>query len=178
MPYLYYMSSAYKNIASLHLRRFLHPQKSGAGREGRRELIEGIPYAMSPAPAPKHQWVSNNLKSEFRVEIKNKGCKNCKVYDFLDVKYSEDTVFEPDGLVVCHDITKKFIDFPPKLVFEVLSPSTALKDIHTKSSFYEKFGILYYLIVDSDKETVQIFQLINNQYQEINFNPGLPNIWE
>jgi Uma2 family endonuclease len=142
--------------------------------EGRWELIEGIPYAMSPAPRPKHQLVCANLLSEFRVALKNKNCKECRVYNFIDVKYSDDTIFEPDGLVVCGNIKKAFLDFPPKLVFEVLSPSTALKDIHTKFSFYEKFGILYYLIVDADKETVQIFQLINNQYQEITFDAAMP----
>jgi hypothetical protein len=31
--------------------------------EGKWELIDGIPYAMSPAPVPKHQVVSNNLSS-------------------------------------------------------------------------------------------------------------------
>jgi len=34
--------------------------------EGRRELIEGIPYAMCPATAPRHQWVSSNIKGEIR----------------------------------------------------------------------------------------------------------------
>ncbi len=114
--------------------------------EGRWELIEGIPYAMSPAPHPKHQWISNNLKSEFRVEIKKKKCSTCKVYDFLDVKYSDDTIFKPDGLVVCGDIKKAFLDFPPKLVFEVLSPSTALKDIHTKFSFMKNLACFIILL--------------------------------
>ncbi len=31
--------------------------------EGRWELIEGIPYAMSPAPVPGNQWVSSNIKA-------------------------------------------------------------------------------------------------------------------
>ena len=39
---------------------------------------------------------------------------------------------------------------------------------------YEKFGIQYYLIVDADKETVQIFMLTNNQYKEISFDPNTP----
>ncbi len=34
--------------------------------------------------------------------------------------------------------------------------------------------MLYYLIVDADKETVQIFQLINNQYQELTFDAASP----
>jgi Uma2 family endonuclease len=112
--------------------------------EGRSELIEGIPYAMSPAPKSKHLWICANLLSEFRVALQNIKCNDYKVYGFVDVKYSDDTIFEPDGLIVCGEIKQHFLDFPPKLVFEILSPSTALKDRHTKFSFYEKFVIPYY----------------------------------
>lgn len=38
--------------------------------EGRWELIEGIPYAMSPAPSPRHQWISANIKYELTGAIK------------------------------------------------------------------------------------------------------------
>ncbi len=38
--------------------------------EGRWELIEGIPWVMSPAPSPRHQWISSNIKSEIRNAIK------------------------------------------------------------------------------------------------------------
>ena len=33
--------------------------------EGRWELIDGIPYAMSPAPTPHHQRIGANLITEF-----------------------------------------------------------------------------------------------------------------
>ena len=39
--------------------------------EGRWELHEGHPIAMSPMPVPKHQWVAAALKGEFFVAIKN-----------------------------------------------------------------------------------------------------------
>jgi hypothetical protein len=38
--------------------------------EGRWELIEGIPYAMSPTLLPRHQWVSANIKGEIRDALK------------------------------------------------------------------------------------------------------------
>jgi hypothetical protein len=34
--------------------------------------------------------------------------------------------------------------------------------------------LLYHIIIDADKETVQLFQLLSGQYQEINFSPDLP----
>ena len=32
--------------------------------EGRWELIDGIPFAMSPAPTPRHQWLIANIIAE------------------------------------------------------------------------------------------------------------------
>jgi Uma2 family endonuclease len=134
--------------------------------EGRWELIDGIPYAMSPAPTPKHQWISSNIISEFRVEIKKKKCKNCKVYNFIDFKIKEDVILQPDVLIVCQPIEKKFLDFPPALVVEILSPSTAIKDRNTKFSYYQQQQVKYYIIVDIDKEIIEIYLLNKNgEYQ-------------
>lgn len=69
----------------------------------------------------------------------------------VDYIIADDTILQPDMLVVCREITKKYLDFAPGLVVEVLSPSTALKDRHTKYYLYEQQGIKYYLIVDTDQ---------------------------
>ena len=133
--------------------------------EGRWELIDGIPYAMSPAPIPKHQRVSANLIYEFGNAIRNQKCKHCKVYDFIDVKVSEDTILQPDVSIVCKPITKNFLDFPAAMVVEILSPATAFKDRHVKFSLYEKMGIKYFLIIDIDKRSIEINTLQSSQYQ-------------
>ena len=127
--------------------------------EGRWELIEGIPYAMSPAPAPRHQWVSSNIKAELRNAIKKSGCKNCKVYDFIDIKVAEDTILQPDAVVVCKEISKPFLDFPAALVVEILSPSTAMKDRNNKFYIYQSQQIPYYIIIDVDKNEIEIYHL-------------------
>ena len=46
--------------------------------EGKWELIEGIPYAMSPMPVPDHQRICANLFSILREAIKD--CKQWQVY--------------------------------------------------------------------------------------------------
>lgn len=38
--------------------------------EGRWELIEGMPYAMSPAPVPQHQTINANLAMVFTTALK------------------------------------------------------------------------------------------------------------
>ena len=137
--------------------------------EGRWELIEGIPFAMSPAPAPKHQFISSNIKYELKNAIKMAGCKNCKVYDFIDIKVAEDTILQPDALVVCREINKPFLDFPAALVVEILSPSSVVKDRNTKFYIYEDQKIPYYIIVDVDKKEIEVYHLKeDNKYEKEN----------
>jgi len=131
--------------------------------EGKWEVIEGVPYAMSPAPVPRHQIISVNLSSEFRQQLKP--CKKCQVSQPVDYIVAEDTILQPDMLVICRPVEKKFLDFPPALVTEILSPSTALKDRHSKYSIYESQGIRYYIIIDPDKNEAEVFELVNGKYQ-------------
>lgn len=127
--------------------------------EGRWELIEGIPYAMSPAPAPRHQWISSNIKYEIKDAIKKSGCTDCKVYDFIDIKVTEDTILQPDAVVVCHEITKPYLDFPAVIVVEILSPSTAMKDRNNKFYIYQSQKIPYYIIIDVEKNEIEIYNI-------------------
>ncbi len=134
--------------------------------EGQWELIEGIPYAMSPMPRPEHQAVATNLSAEFRSALKTANC-SCKVYQPIDYKVEEDTVLNPDLLIVCKPITKQFLDFTPDLVVEILSPATELKDHHTKFEIYQQQKIPYYIIVDVDKKYVEVFHLSENKYDPV-----------
>lgn len=131
--------------------------------EGKWELIDGIPYAMSPAPVPKHQVVSSNLGSEFRQQLKK--CQKCKIYQPIDYLVEEDTIFQPDMLIVCGNIVKKYLDFPPALVTEILSLGTVAKDRFTKFPVYESNGIPYYLIIDPDLEEVEVYELLDGKYK-------------
>src|SRR4051812_40859049 len=131
--------------------------------KGQWELIEGIPYAMSPMPVPGHQRVANALSAEFHFALK--GCKRCNAYQPIDYKIADDTILQPDIIVVCNSIQKKFLDFPPSLVGEILSPSTALKDRHSKFGIYEDQQIKYYLIISPDEEKVEVYTIEDNNYK-------------
>jgi Uma2 family endonuclease len=131
--------------------------------EGKWELIYGIPYAMSPSPVPKHQRIAASLGVEIGRALQT--CDGpCKLYHPIDYKVSEDTVLQPDLLVVCGKIEKTYLDFPPGLVVEILSPSTALKDRHTKFPIYERQGIRYFVIISPEKEVVEIYELEDGEY--------------
>jgi Uma2 family endonuclease len=138
-------------------------------------LIEGIPHSMSTAPNMRHQWVSANMIAELRNAIKKTAsCHNCKVYNFIDVVVNDYTVLQPDIAIVCNMDNKQFLDAPPTLVAEILSPATALKDRHVKYDLYAQMGVAWYLIVDADKEIVEIYRLLSGTYQAISHQPGEP----
>jgi len=63
--------------------------------EGRWELIDGIPYAMSPKPGILHQKVSNNIAAELKNLLED--CNECVALLPVDWKISDDTILQPDN---------------------------------------------------------------------------------
>lgn len=141
--------------------------------EGRWELIEGIPYAMSPAPSLEHQDINGNLFTIFKTAIAQY-CSKCKAFIApVDWKINEKTVVQPDLIIICDKIkiTGNFLDFAPALTVEVLSKSTAFKDRHEKFELYEQEGVQYYIIVDPQFKKIEIYQLIDNKFQPVSITP-------
>jgi Uma2 family endonuclease len=139
--------------------------------EGKWELIEGMPYAMSPAPVPAHQTVNANMYVIFKEAFKN-SCKKCKAYITIDWKIASDTVVEPDLLIVCDKIEKKYLDFTPFLVAEILSPSTASKDRGEKMELYQMQQVKYYIIADPKFKKLEIYQLNNSVFEPVAVDPS------
>ena len=128
------------------------------GWEGRWELIAGIPYAMVPAPAKKHQRI--NLKIAAQLDSLLENCELCVTYLPIDWQIDENTVVQPDVLIVCGDnLDETKLSITPVLVFEILSPSTDRKDRIIKYRLYENAGVKYYCIVEPETKSADIFEL-------------------
>lgn len=137
--------------------------------EGKWELIGGIPYAMSPAPNKRHQWIASRLTILFGNALFD--CKQCKIYQPIDWKITEDTVVQPDLTIVCKPFNNiNFLDFPPSLVVEILSTSTAQKDRREKFELYESQEVKYYLIIDPSFKKAEVFELVNKKYKAATIN--------
>ena len=135
--------------------------------EGQWEIIRGIPYAMVPAPAIKHQDLCVNIIYQLKQLLEE--CHKCKVLLPVDWQITEDTVVQPDALVVCSEDVKiegKKLTIAPALVFEVLSPSTNRKDRVLKYQLYQEAGVKYYCIIDPDTNSAVVFTLGNNEYKK------------
>ena len=142
------------------------------------ELIDGIPYAMSPAPKRRHQKIGMHLSVKLFNFLKG---KSCEVYSApFDVVLSDitlskniDTVVQPDISVICDEskLTELGCKGAPDLIIEILSESTAKKDATIKKDLYEKHGVKEYWLVDTWTESVRIYLLKNNKY-------GFPKVYE
>jgi Uma2 family endonuclease len=135
----------------------------------RAELVDGDIVMMAP-PVRVHQEVSMNLA----VTIKNylKG-KPCKVYAapfavrlFPKKDRSDDTVFEPDIVVVCDSskLDDRGCNGAPDFIIEIISPSTAKYDRLMKFRKYQLAGVREYWIVDPETQSVQVCILENGRY--------------
>ena len=126
--------------------------------EGEWELIDGIPYAMSPMPSIRHQVVNGRAFRHFADLLDT--CSNCSVYFPVNLLLDEFTVLHPDLVVSCGESEKGvYLENVPELVMEILSPSTALKDRNNKMMFYAQLGVRWCLLVDPVEEWVEIWQL-------------------
>lgn len=84
--------------------------------EGKWELIDGIPHAMSPMPGLRHQDVSGNIYLLLRQALQQNNF-DCKAFLPLDYKIAEDTILQPDVLIVCNpNLHLKNLEKPPVLV--------------------------------------------------------------
>lgn len=142
--------------------------------EGRWELIDGVAYDMTPAPSFEHQQISTKLVSAIDhalEEAKRKtGGGECEVLAApLDV-FLPSGVVQPDLVVVCDPAKKspRGVEGAPDLVVEILSPSTASKDMTRKRWAYEEAGVPEYLIVDPEDKVGVLLRLDkDNRYQEV-----------
>ena len=131
--------------------------------EGNWELIDGIAYAMAPSPIFEHQNISGNIHIELKIQLKK--CKNCKSALAVDWIVSEDTVVCPDNSVVCDESTANFIKSTPKIIFEVLSPSTKRVDRNRKYNLFQEEGVEYYVLVEPKGNFAEVYRLENSFYR-------------
>ena len=135
--------------------------------EGKWELINGIPYSMSPAPGFNHQKVSSRINTQLEKLLEQ--CDKCQAVLPIDWRLdtdSDDNVLQPDNMVYCKEVREIYITEPPTLIFEILSPSSAFRDRHIKYDIYESKGVKYYVIVDIDLKSADVFELKNNKYEK------------
>jgi Uma2 family endonuclease len=138
--------------------------------DGKRyELIDGKAYMMA-SPSTAHQIISGELFGQFWNFL---GGKTCRVFSapfdvrlFPQKNLSDDTVVQPDLLVVC-DKTKldqRGCNGAPDLVIEILSPSNNYSEMFHKFQKYLEARVREYWIINPETQVVQAHILENGHY--------------
>ncbi|PXY27541.1 Uma2 family endonuclease [Prauserella muralis] len=134
--------------------------------DGRRhELIDGV-LVVSPAPGRRHQKIILRLGG--LLEAACPAELDVLAAPFA-VRVDDKTELQPDVLVGRdEDFTERYLPVAPVLAVEVLSPNTAIHDVHTKKAVYERLGVTSYWVIDPDGPSLRVFELDpDGRYQQV-----------
>lgn len=138
----------------------------------RRELIDGLAYAMAPAPDLAHQDAVGELFSQVKGALEGKPCRvfvapvDVRLPKHGEADESIDTVVQPDVFVVCDPtkLDRRGVRGAPDWVVEVLSPGTAAHDQVRKRRAYEQAGVREYWLVHLADRVLIAYHLQGDAY--------------
>ncbi|MCL1948490.1 MAG: Uma2 family endonuclease [Turicibacter sp.] len=132
------------------------------------ELIDGIPYAMAPAPTTCHQQIIRKLLLKIGNYLEG---MSCEIFHApFDVRLNSDeednTVVQPDLSIICDPlkIDEKGCKGAPDWIIKILSPSTTRVDRILKLNQYRHAGVKEYWMVDPINYSLEICLLDNGHY--------------
>ena len=136
---------------------------------GKAEYSNGA-IILSSTTSIKHNDIISHLNYHLVSYLRNKKCKTySESIEVIFKNESEIYKFKPDLFIMCDDVTTQGQSFTsaPRIIFEIISKSTARHDYITKLDVYQRFGVLEYNIVEQDGYMVQ-YSLIDGQYKITN----------
>lgn len=136
------------------------------------EYLDGEVYAMTGGTL-SHNDIAVNLTTALRTTLRNTGCK-VRMAD-AKVEISEKgPYFYPDLVVSCHEQDRRDLNVIryPKLIVEVLSPSTAGFDRGDKFKLYRRIPTLQeYVLIDAEKVGIDCYRKTNQGKWELTAYP-------
>jgi Uma2 family endonuclease len=130
-----------------------------AKQEFRYEYVDGEILAMTGGSIP-HTKIYLNLYRALYPHLRHRGCE-AYVSDVKVQASKNNRYFYPDLVVTCEPDDLKSRDFieHPKVIVEVVSPSTASYDRGDKFKYYRQIPSLQeYVLVDSEAISVEVYQ--------------------
>lgn len=129
------------------------------GQPERHEFHLGEVFAMVGGRRV-HGRVVANLTSALMSALRG---SPCQVFaETMKVQPADDTILYPDVFVTCDaaDLRTDMIFKAPKLVIEVLSPTTQAYNRSRKFALYRRMAsLLEYVLVDPDTRRIEVFRV-------------------
>jgi len=133
----------------------------------RYELVEGELFLV-PAPNIPHQGISRELMAVLHRYVRDHDLGKI-FYAPCDVVLSSENVVQPDLLFVAKErmsiLTYANVQGAPDLAVEILSDSTAQRDLSVKRKLYAKYGVREYWIVDPESKSVEVLSWTETGYR-------------
>ena len=125
------------------------------------QLINGEVFMMA-SPSVEHQAMLMELSMQFGNWHRGKPCQvfagPLDVRLFPENDFSDDTVVQPDLLVVCdrNKLGKGSVNGPPDLIVEIVSPSNTNHEMFLKFQNYLESGVREYWVIDPKTKKIQV----------------------
>jgi Uma2 family endonuclease len=132
----------------------------------RYEIVDGV-LIMPPAPTPDHQWIMMEICVRLRAFVNERdlGVVLAAPVDLL-IQREPLRTRQPDVLFLSAERTGirgraelrglQFLEIPPDLVVEVLSPGNTRRDIEGKLEDYRRIGVKECWLVSPEAETIEV----------------------
>ena len=147
--------------------RFTYEDYLNTPEDKRYELLDGE-LIMVSSPNIPHQRTERELAFQVIGFVKRHDLGEV-FFAPTDVILSDTDVVQPDLLFVsrerAHIIAHNAIHGAPDLVVEILSPSTAQRDLTFKRRLYANHGVKEYWQMNIDERRVTVLSLGDNDYE-------------
>jgi Uma2 family endonuclease len=131
----------------------------------RYELVHGE-VVVSPSPNLDHAFVSTNLLVLLATYVRANNLG--EVIADIDTYFDEDDVRRPDVMFFstarAHFLGEQYLEGPPDLCVEILSPSNKHVDRGDKFKLYRDSGVPFYWIFDPMLKAVEAYRLEGQEY--------------
>lgn len=126
--------------------------------EIKHEYIDGEVYAMA-GTSKSHNRIIGNLYKKLIGHLQESGCDTF----FVDIKVRVaklNRFYYPDLVVVCEkDAEDEYYAVKPKMIIEILSPSTSLTDRREKMFAYKEIESLQeYVLIEQNRMYAEIYR--------------------
>ncbi len=119
---------------------------------------------MAPAPVAKHQVINGKIFKQLDDALE--ACEgSCVAIIEAEWRINQSTVLIPDCVVVCYE-PDDYLTKAPKVIFEVLSKSSGVRDERIKFEIYQNEGVEYYCIVYPDLLKAKLYRLRDGVYRK------------
>ncbi|HMF56137.1 MAG TPA: Uma2 family endonuclease [Pyrinomonadaceae bacterium] len=150
-----------KERFSLSVADYLNGERDGAVRH---EYVGGQAYAMAGASA-RHNRIAGNIFARLNAQLDGAECE--PFISDMKIRVAPDLFYYPDVVVTCDQPGgDAYFRTEPRLVIEVLSPTTERTDRHEKMAAYKNCAsVQEYALVSQETMMIELHRRSGDEWQ-------------